>query len=51
MRDARSPHVWRVNLILERNPDWDDLYDTLIQRRVANATWMAGTSPAMTAFW
>ncbi|MEH6755587.1 MAG: GIY-YIG nuclease family protein [Alphaproteobacteria bacterium] len=24
------PRAWRVNLILERNPDWNDLYDTLI---------------------
>lgn len=24
------PRAWRVNLILERNPDWDDLYDSLV---------------------
>jgi putative endonuclease len=24
------PRAWRVNLILERNPDWDDLYDRLV---------------------
>ena len=24
------PMAWRVNLILEGNPDWDDLYHTLV---------------------
>lgn len=24
------PRAWRVNLILAQNPDWIDLYDTLI---------------------
>lgn len=24
------PCAWRVNLILSQNPDWDDLYDTLV---------------------
>jgi putative endonuclease len=24
------PRAWRVNLILEENPDWDDLYHTLV---------------------
>lgn len=24
------PRAWRVNLILERNPDWNDLYDALL---------------------
>ena len=24
------PRAWKVNLILERNRNWDDLYDTLI---------------------
>jgi putative endonuclease len=24
------PRAWRVNLILEGNPDWDDLYHTLV---------------------
>lgn len=24
------PRAWRVNLILSQNPDWDDLYDTLV---------------------
>ena len=23
------PRKWKVNLILQRNPDWDDLYETL----------------------
>ncbi len=23
------PRAWKVNLILEQNPDWDDLYETL----------------------
>ena len=23
------PRAWKVNLILERNPGWDDLYETL----------------------
>ena len=23
------PRAWKVNLIREQNPDWDDLYDTL----------------------
>ena len=24
------PRAWKVNLIRERNPDWDDLYETLL---------------------
>ena len=23
------PRAWKINLIRERNPDWDDLYETL----------------------
>ena len=24
------PHAWKINLIREVNPDWDDLYQTLL---------------------
>jgi putative endonuclease len=24
------PRAWKINLIVERNPGWDDLYDTVI---------------------
>lgn len=37
------PRAWKIRLILQANPTWDDLYD-----RLASVSWMAGTSPAMT---
>ncbi len=35
------PRKWKLALIEKDNPDWNDLYDTLIY------VWVAGSSPAM----
>jgi putative endonuclease len=42
------PRAWKVRLIHAANPDWRDLYEDLT-REPTRKTWMAGTSPAMTA--
>jgi putative endonuclease len=39
--------AWKVRLILDANPGWDDLYGRLVQRPSARRGW-PGQSPAMT---
>jgi putative endonuclease len=40
------PRRWKTRLVDDMNPDWDDLYPTLIWR--CDPGWVAGSSPAMT---
>ena len=39
----RWPRAWKVRLIHSLNPEWNDLYETLILFFMQNESWMPGT--------